>query len=233
MPPKRVQLKRAQIPTLISQSKLRNFPRRDRSGTIRLGKVKSGRMRSLLYLLLWTTGLSFLALFAGLTYLRAQQQSLAPSVALVLGGSPERERYAAQFAKTHPGVEIWVSSGSNPEYAKWVFEEALVPANQWHLDYKAVDTVTNFTTLVDELNAKNVDEVYLLTSDYHMRRASVVAQIVLGSRGINFKPIAIPTQQPPETPETIVRDVRDGARSLLWVATGKTGSNWKDSLQNP
>jgi len=243
MPLKRVQTEQTQIPTLTYRNKLRSFPRRGRWGTarlgaawlgrFRLGKARWGIARSLLRLLLWTAGLSLLVLFAGLTYLRVQQRSLAPSVALVLGGSPERERYAARFAKTHPGVEIWVSSGSNPEYAKWVFDEALVPANQWHLDYKAVDTVTNFTTLVDELEAKNIDEVYLLTSDYHMRRASVVAQIVLGSRNIQFKPVSIPTEHLPETPETIVRDVRDGARSLLWVATGKTGSEWKDSLEQP
>jgi len=164
-------------------------------------------------------------------YTRYQQQFLTPSVALVLGGAPERERFAAQFAKAHPAVNIWISSGSNPEYAEWVFDEAEVPSEQWHLDYKAVDTVTNFTTLVDELEAQDIDEVYLLTSDYHMRRASVVAQIVLGSRGIAFKPIEIPTERIPQRPETVIRDIRDGARSLLWVVTGKTGSQWRESIK--
>ena len=181
---------------------------------------------------MWTTLLSLTTLLASLAYIRYQQQFLTPSVALVLGGAPERERFAAQFAKTHPNVEIWVSSGSNPEYAQWVFDEARVPVDQWHLDYRAVDTVTNFTTLVDELEARNVGEIYLITSDYHMRRASVIAQIVLGSRGINFKPIAIPTEQSPERPETMLREVRDGARSILWVVTGKTGSEWKASLKD-
>lgn len=180
--------------------------------------------------LLWTTFFSLATLLASLAYVRYQQQFLTPSVALVLGGSPERERYAAQFAKTHPTVEIWVSSGSNPEYAQWVFDEAQVPNEQWHLDYQAVDTVTNFTTLVDELETRNIEQVYLLTSDYHMRRASVIAQIVLGSRGINFKPVAIPTEHLPERPESMVREVRDGARSILWVMTGKTGSEWRDSF---
>ncbi|MGD1896798.1 MAG: YdcF family protein [Phormidesmis sp.] len=187
--------------------------------------------KSVFSVLIWTTFLSLATLLASLTYLRHQQQFLTPTVALVLGGAPERERYAAQFALAHPTVEIWVSSGSNPEYAQWVFDQARVPTEQWHLDYRAVDTVTNFTTLIDELDARNIDEVYLLTSDYHMRRASVIAQIVLGSRGINFKPVSIPTEQPPERPETMVREVRDGARSLLWVVTGQTGSEWKNSFQ--
>lgn len=186
---------------------------------------------TVLSLLRWTSLLSIGALTVSLAYVRYQQQFLTPSVALVLGGSPEREQFAAQFAKTNPSVEIWVSSGSNPEYAQWVFDEAHVPTEQWHLDYSAVDTVTNFTTLVDELQARNITEVYLLTSDYHMRRASVVAQIVLGSRSIRFKPVKIPTQQQPEKPETMAKEVRDGARSLLWVVTGKTGLELKESLQ--
>ncbi|MEL6553527.1 MAG: YdcF family protein [Cyanobacteria bacterium J06621_11] len=180
------------------------------------------------WIIFWTTFLSLTTLLAVLAYTRYRQKFLTPSVALVLGGSPERERYAAQFALAHPNVTIWVSSGSNPEYAQWVFDEAQVPSEQWYLDYRAVDTVTNFTTLVDELDARNVKEVYLLTSDYHMRRASVIAQIVLGSRGINFKPIAIPTDHPPERPESVARELRDGARSILWVVTGQTGSELKD-----
>jgi len=198
-------------------------------------KPLSGRsssiVKSMLSIIMWTILLSLTTLMASLAYIRYQQQFLTPSVALVLGGAPERERFAAQFAKTHPAVEIWVSSGSNPEYAQWVFDEARIPVEQWHLDYRAVDTVTNFTTLVDELEDRNIDDVYLITSDYHMRRASIVAQIVLGSRGISFKPVAIPTEQAPERPETMIREVRDGARSILWVVTGKTGSEWRKSLK--
>jgi len=186
---------------------------------------------SILSFLVWTSLLSAAAIAASLAYVRYQQQFLTPSIALVLGGSPEREQFAAQFAKSNPEVEIWVSSGSNPEYAQWVFDEAHVPSEQWQLDYSAVDTVTNFTTLIEKLQSKDIKEVYLLTSDYHMRRASVVAQIVLGSRGIRFKPVEIPTQQQPERPETVAREVRDGARSLLWVVTGKTGVELKESLR--
>ncbi len=178
---------------------------------------------------LWALFLVIALPTINILYLRYQQQFLQPSVALVLGGAPEREQFAAEFANTHPNVEIWVSSGSNPEYAQWVFDEAKVPDNRWYLDYQAVDTVTNFTTLVDQLQVRNVDEVYLITSDYHMRRASIVAQIVLGSRGIRFKPVAVHTSQSPERPETLIKGVRDGVRSLLWVVTGQTGSDWKPS----
>ncbi len=204
------------------------------SDELRTPYPKSGRARrkgllsGLVEMCLWMSAFLVVAPLVGVAYLRYQQQFLDPSVALVLGGAPERERFAAQFAQNHPEVEIWVSSGSNPEYAQWVFEEAQVPTAQWQLDYQAVDTVTNFTTLVDKLQARKIDEVYLITSDYHMRRATAVAQIVLGSRGIEFKPVAIPTQQQPEQPETLLREVRDAMRSLLWVVTGKTGLEWRE-----
>ncbi|MBE9078445.1 YdcF family protein [Romeria aff. gracilis LEGE 07310] len=173
----------------------------------------------------WGLRLGLLALAAPLVWFTYGQSRLSqPHVALVLGGAPEREQFAAEFAKAHPNVEIWISSGSNPEYTEWIFNQAQIPTSQWRLDYSAVDTVTNFTTLIDELKAEQVEAVYLITSDYHMRRASVVARIVLGSQGIYFKPVAVPTQAAPNRPETLVREFRDGARSLLWVFTGKTGS---------
>ncbi|MGP1374890.1 MAG: YdcF family protein [Almyronema sp.] len=167
---------------------------------------------------------------AGLLWLGQRQLSAQwrhPQVALVLGGAAEREFFAAEFAQAHPDVEVWVSSGSNPEYAEWVFAEAKIDRDRVRLDYEAVDTVTNFTSLVDDLAAANINSIYLITSDYHMRRARIIGQIVLGSRGIHFRPIAVPTE---EKPETLVRTIRDGARAILWVFTGKTGSDWGQSI---
>ncbi|NEP18489.1 MAG: YdcF family protein [Leptolyngbya sp. SIO4C1] len=157
--------------------------------------------------------------------------SMQPDVALVLGGDLEREQFAAEFAAAHPEIDIWISSGSNPEYAEWVFETAQIPMEQFRLDYRAVDTVTNFTTLVEDLERENIDSVYLITSDYHMNRALVVAQIVLGSRNIHFKPLAVPSAEAPEAPETLTRSLRDGIRSLLWVFTGKTGTEFMSFSQ--
>jgi uncharacterized SAM-binding protein YcdF (DUF218 family) len=121
-------------------------------------------------------------------------------------------------------VDIWVSSGANPEYAKWVFDTAHIASERLRLDYRAVDTVTNFTTLVDDLEQQGIQSIYLITSDYHMRRAKVIAWIVLGSRGIDFKPVRVPSDQ--GAPETLFRSLRDGVRSILWVLTGKNGSEF-------
>ena len=168
---------------------------------------------------LWLIVLLTPLLWLGQRQIRAYFQ--APQAALVLGGAAERESFAAVFAQQHPDIKIWISSGTNPEYAEWVFTEANIELSRLKLDYRAVDTVTNFTTLVDDLKSEGVTRLYLITSDYHMRRASIIGQIVLTSRGISFQPIPVPSDK---TPEALTKGLRDGARAMLWLFTGHTGS---------
>lgn len=168
---------------------------------------------------LWPAVLVGLAVLLGYHQVRGWLDR--PQAILVLGGSPIREEFAAEFAQAHPDLPIWVSSGSNPEYSEAVFADAGIDPQRIHLDYEAIDTVTNFTTLVDQFKAQGIDSVYLVTSDFHMRRAKVIGTIVLGSRGIDFRPIAIPSEHPPES---IDKAIRDGARAILWVTTGQTGT---------
>jgi len=144
-----------------------------------------------------------------------------PQAMLVLGGALERERFAAEFARDRPNVQIWISGGSNREYAQWLFSEAGVDLERLHLDYRATDTVTNFTSLADDLKAQGIDKIYLITSDYHMRRARVIGTIVLGSRSIEFKPVPVPSGH---EPEPIEKAVRDGVRAIVWLATGHSGA---------
>ncbi len=159
-------------------------------------------------------------------YQQLQSEFQKPQALLVLGGDKQRELFAAKFAQNYPSLPIWVSSGTNPEFAEWVFSEAGIKSDRLHLDYRAVDTVTNFTTLVDELQAKGIESVYLITSDDHMRRAQIIGEIVLGSRGISFKPVAVPSGR---TPEPMEKAVRDGARAILWLTTGYTGANFSQA----
>jgi len=140
-----------------------------------------------------------------------------PQAILVLGGSPSREQFAAQFALQHPQLPIFVSSGSPEEYAEYVFDRAGVERKRIHLDYRAVDTVTNFTIMVTELQQRKITDVYVLTSDFHMPRALVIGKIVLGSRGIEMHPVTIPSSIKSENP---AKALRDGLRSVFWVVTG-------------
>jgi uncharacterized SAM-binding protein YcdF (DUF218 family) len=148
---------------------------------------------------------------------------------LVLGGSLERETFAAQFAREHATLPLWVSSGSNPEYAEWLYGEAGIPADRYHLDYRASDTVTNFTTLVEDLKGNGVDKVYLVTSSYHMRRARLIGDIVLGAHGIAVEPIVVESNLPEES---LSKALRDGARALVWLATGYSGADLKDDAKS-
>ena len=149
-----------------------------------------------------------------------------PQAVLVLGGSTaalEREKFAAKFALQYPDLPIWVSGGSpNQRYTKRVFAKAGIDPTRLHLDYQAVDTVTNFTTLVDDLQARGIHSVYLITSDYHMRRARIIGEIVLGSRGIDFKAVKVPSDR---SPESIEKAIRDGGRAIVWLLTGHTGAS--------
>ncbi len=144
-----------------------------------------------------------------------------PDALLVLGGHEERERFAAKLAQEHPQLPIWISSGSPEEYAQRIFAKAGIKSDRLHFDYRASDTVTNFTTLVDELKAQGIDSVYLITSENHMTRAKIIGDIVFGSQGIDFHPIAVPSDNPPEPLE---KCLRDGARSIFWLMTGRTGA---------
>jgi len=152
-----------------------------------------------------------------------------PDAILVLGGATQRERYAAEFALQHPDLPIWVSSGDWPASTRATFARAGISPERLHLDRNAVDTVTNFTTLADEFQRQGVEHVYLITSDYHMRRAQVVGEIVFGSRGILLKPIAVASGQ---SKEPTLKVVRDAGRSVLWVFTGRTGSTLGERFNN-
>lgn len=163
-----------------------------------------------------------------LGYRELEGQLRQPQALLVLGGEPEREKFAAEFAHQHPDLPIWVSSGTPPNYAHWLFNGAGIPLERVNLDYRAEDTVTNFTTLVDDLQRRNVNSVYLITSDYHMRRAQLIGEIVFGSRGIRIRPVPVPSAR---ASEPLGKTLRDGARAVLWVTTGHTGTSLGRLLQ--
>ena len=160
-------------------------------------------------------------------YKQIESYFIKPDAIFILGGDKgERVRFAAKLAKQHPQLPIWMSSGVPKAYAYKVFAKAGIEANRIHLDYQAVDTVTNFTTLADRFKAEGINSVYLITSDDHMRRARVIGEIVFGSRGISLKPLSVPSGR---DPEPIEKAIRDGARSILWVTTGHTGASLRDT----
>ncbi|MGK7946403.1 MAG: YdcF family protein [Microcystaceae cyanobacterium] len=168
-----------------------------------------------------------LSLFIG--YKVLQSWLIKPEAIFVLGGHEDRERLAAKLAKNNPDLPIWVSSGSPESYIYRIFQKEGIDTQRLKLNYQAKDTVTNFTTLADELKAQGIDSVYLITSDNHMKRARLVGEIVFGSRGIVIKPIAVPSTDADEPVEKLIRD---GARAVFWVFTGRSGERIREIIMN-
>lgn len=149
-----------------------------------------------------------------------------PELILMLGGGQTREPFTIQFAKQHPHLDIWASSSSLPKRS--LFQNAGIPANRIYFDDRATDTVTNFTSLLPTLKQRQIRHVYLLTSDFHMPRATAIATLVLSSHGIAFTTVPIPD---PALSESYLRIPRDIGRALLWLTTGYTGASLNPNVR--
>ena len=148
-----------------------------------------------------------------------------PQMILVLGGDVAREREAAALA-ARQGLPVVVSGGSNPEYAHWLFEQRQgLPPHQVQLDYRARDTLSNFTSLVDDLRQARIRHALLVTSSDHMDRALLVGRIVAGSRGIHLTPVPVSCADLCQ-PEGRRKVWGDGLRAAVWVLSGRDLKGW-------
>jgi len=155
-----------------------------------------------------------------------------PQMILVLGGDKDRELAAATLAR-RDGLPVVVSGGTNPEYAHWIFEEREgLPRHQVQLDYRARDTLSNFTSLVDDLRQARIRHALLVTSSDHMDRALLVGRIVAGSRGIHLTPVAVDCADLC-VPESRRKVWGDGLRAVLWVLSGHDLRSWAAERLGP
>jgi uncharacterized SAM-binding protein YcdF (DUF218 family) len=184
--------------------------------------IKPKRNFGKLLLLSFLSVSIFIASSISINLINAFRQSPNPQAILTLGGGVEREEFTAKFAHSYPSLPIWISSGLPQKQARQIFQEAGINQKQVNLDYRAADTVSNFTSLVKDFNRKNYQHIYLITSDFHLSRAKAIAFIVLGSYGIAYTPIAIPSDK---ASESKIKVIRDTIRAVVWLITGKTGSS--------
>ena len=153
-----------------------------------------------------------------------------PQAILILDGGRNRVPKAALFAREHPNLPILISGNcSHRPAVKTTFATNQL-SHRVHYDLRATDTLTNFTTLVDDLAALNIRHVYLVTSSAHMGRARAIATLVFGSRGIVVTPVALPAIE--EAAESDLKIVRDRLRALLWLTTGQTGREFNAQLNH-
>ena len=181
------------------------------------------------WLFLILAGLFFISIIP-LRLAIARHQAPKPQAIFVLGGNQERFIFTAQFFHSHPELDIWVSQGSNNvEIIKQIFHQADIPEQQMHYDFCPTDTVTSFTCIVQNFSQRNIQHIYLVTSDYHMTRSQAIATLVLGSRGITFTPASVPSKG--NRQESKIRVIRDCIRSLVWILTGKSGASFNPDLK--
>ncbi len=157
-------------------------------------------------------------------YRQALFTDQGPERILVLGGDVDRERVGLKLAR-QMRLPLVVSGGSNPEYAHWLMEEEGLSEGQVVLDYRASDTLGNFTSLVDDLQRDRVQHVLLVTSEDHLPRALMVGSVVAGSRGIRLTGVPVACSDRCEL-ESAGKRWGDGLRALAWVLTGHDLKPW-------
>ena len=150
-----------------------------------------------------------------------------PQRILVLGGDADRERIGLKLARQLK-LPLVVSGGTNPEYAQWLMEHEGLGSNEVRLDYRAQDTLGNFTSLVDELQGEGIEHLLLVTSEDHLPRALVVGGIVAGSRGIRLTGVPVSCAARCRA-ESMGKRWGDGLRALAWVVTGRDLKHWARS----
>lgn len=57
-----------------------------------------------------------------------------------------------------------------------------------------------------------------------MPRAQAIASFILGSQGITFTPVPVPSNVPSESLLCILRDI---GRSYLWITTARSGARFR------
>ena len=157
-------------------------------------------------------------------FMEAALTNHQPQRILVLGGDADRERIGLRLAR-RMNLPLVVSGGTNPEYAQWLMQHEGLPEDRVRLDYRARDTLGNFTSLVDELQRDGVHHLLLVTSEDHLPRAMAVGAIVAGSRGIRLTGVPV-SCWPRCREESLGKRFGDGLRAFAWVLTGRDLKPW-------
>lgn len=160
---------------------------------------------------------------------------------LVLGGEPERDSYAVELAldshrgalatgkmvATSPGslrraplVQAPLVFVSSPAAGAEIRLRSLADAGLLRLSWDAIDTLSNFSTVLPAMLACGIRRVRIVTAAYHMPRALAIARWTLGSAGIDFEPCIVPGLASLRPTESRWKIWRDSLRAIVWRYTG-------------
>ncbi len=151
-------------------------------------------------------------------FIKLPQSADLPSDAfLVLGGSVNREIYAAQLAKQYPQTPILISHGSKDPCILLIFQRIQAPISQVWLENCAESTFENFFFALPILESWQVRKVSLITSKTHLPRAQLLSYILLSSQGIWVDLDIAPETGIPGNNEFWAKTVLDVTRSIFWA----------------
>jgi uncharacterized SAM-binding protein YcdF (DUF218 family) len=171
----------------------------------------------------WQVGISALIMLVGLTLCLAfshivwQKPPGEVDAFLVLGGSIQREIYAAQLVKQHPDTPVLISSGSDDPCILLIFQRSRSPIDSVWLERCAQSTFGNFYFALPILQRWNVRKVHLITSATHLPRAQWLAQIMLGSHDIWVNLETVSETGVPGNQENWLKTALDVVRAIVWA----------------
>ncbi|WP_176968238.1 YdcF family protein [Tindallia californiensis] len=114
----------------------------------------------------------------------------------------KRLDYAAKYLEDNPSGMLITSGGksdgqlaSEAEVMMWYLEKKGISADRIILEEKSTNTLENIKYSMNQLNQRNdtkVTEIVIITSDYHLLRAQMIA------RRLGLNAYGIPAQSPPD-----------------------------------
>lgn len=140
---------------------------------------------------------------------------------LVLGGSIQREIYAAHLAQEFPKLPILISHGAPDPCVRLIFEQLEAPIEQVWLERCARSTFQNFCFSIPTLKQWKAHHIKLVTSQTHLPRAQWLGQILLGAHRIWMEPEIVPETGIPGNRESVLKMSLDVTRSLVWAVTSQ------------
>lgn len=140
-------------------------------------------------------------------------------VILELGGNAARLYTVLELAEEETSAEVIISSEGSPDYVVAMLRGAGINDDRFLLDFKAWDTVTNFTETVKLIKSFKPKNLYVVTDKFHMKRSLAIAHAVYFLSGIRIIPSPYMGSEPhdPENPKYVRTD---RFRAWLWRLTG-------------
>jgi uncharacterized SAM-binding protein YcdF (DUF218 family) len=135
---------------------------------------------------------------------------------LHLGGSLKRLTKTIDLAQKNPSALIIISSEGNPREVTRQLLNAGIERTRIVLDYKAWDTVTNFTKTYETIKNVGTKTLYVVTDDFHMTRSMGICNIVYLTDDI--KTVASPSSGGGSEPWSLI--IGDWLRTLVWKLFG-------------